>query len=377
MIDLSQFSGGKSPGEVLRSLLDQRGWTQDELALIMGCSRQSVHSLCADKVGITASMAVALAAAFNIPAILWMQLDMKYRIRRAEAEGDSREVEQRASLFRRVPVRDMQRRGWIAETNDVSRIESEIKRFFRIQSLDERGTLSVSLRRTASDDGLTPAQAAWCMRARQLAETVQVAPFTPDCIAPLKRALRKLAAYPKEARHIPVVCAEHGVRFAVIEPLPGAKIDGAAFWLDAQRPAISVSVRFDRIDGFWHTLFHEVAHIEHGDALSVDVDFNERDVIGVQAEAESRADAKAAADLVPQDELKSFILRVGPLYSSDRIVQFAHKVKMHPGVIVGQLQHKGELGYSALREFLVKIRGIVTETALTDGWGRSINLDVV
>ena len=50
---------------------------------------------------------------------------------------------------------------------------------------------------------------------------------------------------------------------------------------------------------------------------------------------------------------------------------------MHPGVIVGQLQYLGEIGYSSNREMLVKIRDIITSTALTDGWGQSISPNVL
>jgi hypothetical protein len=46
---------------------------------------------------------------------------------------------------------------------------------------------------------------------------------------------------------------------------------------------------------------------------------------------------------------------------------------MHPGVIVGQLQRREEIGYSALRDFLVKVRPAVTTTAMTDGWGQEIS----
>jgi len=54
------------------------------------------------------------------------------------------------------------------------------------------------------------------------------------------------------------------------------------------------------------------------------------------------------------------------------VVQFANKVKIHPGIVVGQLQHRNELGYSALRDMLVKIREVVTTTALTDGWNQNL-----
>jgi len=161
----------------------------------------------------------------------------------------------------------------------------------------------------------------------------------------------------------------------VIEPIPNVKIDGAAFWIDSE-PCIALSLRHDRIDGFWFTVMHEFAHIRNGDAFSFDNDLIDGlkgiAVMLVESEAERLANEHAASSLVPKAELESFIRRVGPYYSRDRVVQFAHKVKIHPGIVVGQLQHRNELGYGALRDMLVKIREVVTTTALTDGWNQNL-----
>lgn len=83
---------------------------------------------------------------------------------------------------------------------------------------------------------------------------------------------------------------------------------------------------------------------------------------------EIRADEFAANLLLPPDELKSFIRRVGPMYSRTRIVQFANKLNVHPGIIVGQLQHHGQLTYAQLRDLLRPIRAQITAAAVTDGW---------
>jgi HTH-type transcriptional regulator/antitoxin HigA len=90
----------------------------------------------------------------------------------------------------------------------------------------------------------------------------------------------------------------------------------------------------------------------------------------VEDEAEEFANQQAANALVPKLELESFIRRVGPLYPRERVVQFSNKVKIHPGIVVGQLQRRKEIGYHALRPFLVKVRDIVTSTSLTDGWNQ-------
>jgi HTH-type transcriptional regulator/antitoxin HigA len=192
----------------------------------------------------------------------------------------------------------------------------------------------------------------------------------------LRIKLRELAAYTKEARHLPRLFSENGIRFIVVEPLPGAKIDGATFWLNETSPVIAVSLRYDRIDNFWFTVMHEFSHVKWGDSFSLDVDLEGEDAVGTDnfemKASEQRANLEASGFLVGKADLDSFIRRVAPLFSKDRIVQFAHAIKMHPGIIVGQLRHRGELHPGANRELVTKIRDVVTETALTDGWGRTI-----
>jgi len=200
-----------------------------------------------------------------------------------------------------------------------------------------------------------------------------VAPFDRQRLKVAERKLRQIAAYEQEASRIAELLAYYGIRFVIVEPLPGAKIDGAAFWI-GDSPVIAVSVRLDRIDAFWFTVFHEFMHIKHGDSYSVDVSLVDEGEHGLtvataDSEAEVRANRDAAAALVPQDDLQTFIATTRPRYSATAIIQFAHLIKMHPGVIVGQLQHRGELSYSSHRGFLVRVRRMVTDHAVTDGWG--------
>ena len=41
-------------------------------------------------------------------------------------------------------------------------------------------------------------------------------------------------------------------------------------------------------------------------------------------------------------------------------------------IVVGQLQHRGEIAWANLRKMLVPVREIVSQTALTDGWGTAL-----
>jgi HTH-type transcriptional regulator / antitoxin HigA len=368
--------GPRHPGKILRSILGEKGWTQDDLSKITGIRRQTFSSIISGKSGISPEMALRLSAAFGNPASEWLRWDSEYQLANIAADTDIQDVASMKALYEIAPVRDMERRGWIRPTETVNDLRSELAAFYEADPIDEGISLSVAPRRTASTTSPSPAETAWCFRARQLARTLLVDPFSAERLPKTKSRLRRLAAHPKEARHIGPVLAEYGIRFVVVEPLPGARVDGAALW-DEIGPIVAVSIRHDRIDGFWFTLMHELEHIQNQDPISIDsglVDGTRGVTISVVNDsAEDRANRGAASSLITTKEIDSFIHRVGPLYSKDRIVQFANRIKIHPGIIVGQLQYRGELGYMALRDFLVKIREDVISTALTDGWGHSIS----
>lgn len=365
------------PGDVLRAELAKKGWTQAELARIIQRPLPTINEIIQGKKSITPEMAVVLGVAFGNGAKFWGQLDLDYRL--ALIPHDSADVERRLRLHAVAPIKEMEKRGWIRPNLSDDVLEQELQKFFGVSSLDEDPVFSVAARKADRLGELTPLQKAWCARARQMAIALPVKAFDRTKVAATERRLRQLAAYPKEARHVASTLAECGIRFVVIETLTGGKIDGAAFWLDEQSPVIAVSVCHDRVDSFWFTLMHEFAHICAGDAVSVDDDLtgDSYKPSEMKEDMERRADDAAANSLIPHAELTSFVRRVSPLYSKERIVQFAHRIKIHPGIIVGQLQHRGEIGYSANREMLVKIREAVTETALTDGYGRSIAPNVL
>jgi HTH-type transcriptional regulator/antitoxin HigA len=365
------------PGKILRQMMDERGWKAEELASITGISRQMVYYILTGKSNVTPETAARLAAALGNSAEEWVKWDALYRL--SSAEADTAGIGRMARLYDAAPIRDMQKRGWIKPTADPTELEAELTHFFGRNPIDEDVSLPIATKRTIVMPTLNAAEKAWCYRAKQLGKLVPANTFVPEMLNQSEKKLRKLAAFRKEIRHIPKVLAECGIRFLIIEPLPNVRIDGATLWIDTE-PVIAMSVRHDRIDGFWFTLMHEFAHVRHGDA-SVDTELVDS-VKGiavrlVEEDAEKIANQEAANSLIPRTELNSFIGRVGPFYPKERVVQFAHRIKIHPGIVVGQLQHRNEIGYSALRKMLVTIRDIITSTALTDGWNQEVAPSVV
>lgn len=172
-----------------------------------------------------------------------------------------------------------------------------------------------------------------------------------------------------------LLAAAAGVRFLVVETLSQTRIDGAYLWLNEKSSVIAVSLRFDRIDGFWHTVLHECAHVKYRDGLE-DGGLIDTDLVGEGAGTveekpaiEKRAEEFAADFSIQKSDLDNFILRVRPLFSQTKIQGSSTRLNVHQGIVVGQLQHRKAIPYSHSREMLAKVRHIVTEEALTDGFG--------
>ena len=362
------------PGEFIKDELDELGWTQADLAKIIGQDPSNVSKIISGQTAITPTTAKQLEDALGISAQYWMNLDTAYRL--AQEKQDNSAVKRAAKLFTIAPVREMERRQWINKTKTVDELENELIRFFG-KSLDEQPKFAAAARASvrAEDEGLTAAQSVWCYRAAKLAGSLKVSRFTRKAFDEGIPKLKALAKHAEQTRLVPRVLADMGIRFVVVEHLEGTHIDGAALWLADDQPVIAMSLRFGRIDNFWHTLAHECSHIRHRDAAVVDTDIVGTDRVESPSETERRADAEACEMLLPAQTIQSFIARVKPFYSKERIVKFAALHNVHSGIVVGQLQFRKEIKYEANREMLVNVREIVTAEAVTDGWGKVVEID--
>ena len=68
------------PGEFVREELEARGWTQEDLAEILGRPLRLVNEVIMAKRGITPETANGLAAAFGTSPQVWMNLESIYRL---------------------------------------------------------------------------------------------------------------------------------------------------------------------------------------------------------------------------------------------------------------------------------------------------------
>lgn len=366
----------RTPGQLIEALLAARGWTQRLLAIILNVNETSLNRIVAGKKPVSAEMAISLQEIFHHPAEDFLELQKRYDLAQARiiTRPDPGRAT-RAHLFGGLPVSEMITRGWLAADNirDVPKVESALAKFFGAPSVNEIEILPHVTRKTNACTEITPPQLAWIYRVKEIASDMVTARYSSAGVQNAVSLLRNLLFAAEEARKVPRILAECGIRYVIVETLSSAKIDGVCFWLNDLSPVIGMSLRFDRLDNFWFVLRHELEHVlqQHGhSAMMVDAELEgERAGTGATVLAEERIANEAAANFcVPQKRIESFIARKAPFFNQRDILGLARTLQVHPGLIAGQLQHRTGR-YDRFRQHLVRIRHIVAPSAMVDGWG--------
>jgi HTH-type transcriptional regulator/antitoxin HigA len=365
------------PGEFIAEELEARGWLQRDLAYILGVPEQAVNLIISGKRGISPEMSKAMGEAFGVAPSFLSNLQNAHDMSRARSPDPA--IRKRALFQGAYPVREMIKRGWLVDT-DVELLEGQLMRFFRRNSINDIPYLDHAAKKSADASNRDYADAslpqlAWLFRVRQICSEMAVAPYSEKTLRnAVDNIFPRFMVDPEEVRHVPRVLAECGVRFAIVETLPKALIDGVCLWLDQKSPVIGMTTRFDRIDNFWFVLRHEIEHVLNKDGcgqaeedVTVDVSLEIDGTENLPLE-EIKANKSAQDFCVPTGELDSFILRKAPYISERDIMGFSRRIGRHPGIVVGQVQYRLSRP-EFLNRLKVKVRQFIAPSAVVDGWG--------
>lgn len=363
----------QAPGDAIRAMLEEKEWSQRDLAFVIGIPESAVNLLVTGKRGISPEMAKVLAKAFGTAPEHFINLQVKYELARAKEPSEG--IERKAKLLTKAPVREMIKRGWLRESQDPDVLERRVLAFFGVESFDKMPVVAHAARRSVtagnSYEEQTPAQLAWLYRVRQIAKEIDAPKYSEAALRSVLKDLRALLRAPEEAQHVPRLLSQSGVRFVIVEALPNSKIDGVCTWLDPSTPVIGLSLRFDRIDNFWFVLRHEIEHVLRKDGQGVAIPRIDADVTDVRAglpEEERAANEAASAFCVPQEDFDSFINKKKPIPRERDLLDFASRHGLHPGLVAGQIRYRLKR-WDLFNRHNAKVRSFVIPSAIVDGWG--------
>jgi HTH-type transcriptional regulator/antitoxin HigA len=248
----------------------------------------------------------------------------------------------------KFPFREMQRRGWIPKVEKSSKVDvsREVKNF-----LDQAGSSSSLIplyRRNLKGLGASEMEERASYSAT--AWTARIIQRSKPCSAAASKFKIKNLSEDFFQNFVKLSSRENGPLEAietlsdigicvVIEPhLPGTLIDGAALLNSKGQPVIGLTLRFDRVDSFWFTLLHELAHVwKHLN------DPNESFVDRIDASdskdrLEKEANRIARESIIPRETWTKSAVRLNPSPAS--IIDLAHSLEIHPALVAGRVRYE-------------------------------------
>ncbi len=348
------------PGDTIVDLLEERGWTQAELAERSGFTRKHVNLLIAGKAPITEDTALKLERVLGSTARFWLTRETQYREPLARRTEQAK-LEADIDWLRQLPMKDMLKFGWIQHSAHKGGQVSECLRYFGVASVAAwRSYYEAPLaafRAAPKFEQKTGAVAAWLRFGELTATNISCTAFNKSGFRQALQTLRALTAELDPGVFVPKLiqtCAEVGVA-VVIAPAPkGCPVSGATRWMTPEKALLMLSLRYKSNDQLWFSFFHEAGHLlRHGKRLLfLEIDGK------LDNDLERDADRFAAETLIPPKHAPE----LASLPRTKLAVKaFAQHVGIAPGIVVGRMQRDGLLPWTHLNGLKVRYRWAMNE----------------
>ena len=318
--------------EAIKFRMEQQGLSQKDLVPFIG-SRSKVSEVLSGKRELTLSMIRALNKHLGIPA------EVLLKEKALSALDKYGGIE-----FNKFPIAGMVKNKAFTEVDTSNFMDkSEELIGFLIDKIGGCETIPEGLFRKSKSTRLNAKIGPFALQGWSLQVLAQAA----DRKTPVKfdrknmdksffRSLTSLSVLdegPKLAREFLI---KNGIILEIVPHLKNTYIDGASFIDAKNRAIIGLTIRYDRIDNFWFTLLHELAHIilhlEPGGFFADDMSLRGSES---DDEIEKQADAFAEEALLPDD----FPLSSRQFVSKEDILQYASAHNIHPAIAAGRIQH--------------------------------------
>ena len=311
--------------DAIKFRMDQLDMRPVDLVPYLG-SASRVSEVLSGKRSLTVDMINALSAGLGIPE-------------RALLKKDGSENE----YSRNIPTsvfKQMLSRGYFQENTKKER-SVILNDFFSNNTLNSAIFYRKSKFRTDSNVNHY-ILIAWANRVMEKSESIPASKDYKDGVIDLEY-MRNIARYSADEQHgvknAINKLLEDGVKVIIEPALEGSKLDGIAIFEDRNHPVIGLTLRYDRLDNFWFSLLHEIAHIAKHynlDETFIYDDFEEKS--SHLSDIEVEADVMASEALVDSAKWLVSAARIAP--SPITAIALAKELGVHPVIVAGKARYE-------------------------------------
>lgn len=154
------------------------------------------------------------------------------------------------------------------------------------------------------------------------------------------REVAKLSLDPKGPLQACEFLKEHGIGLVVVPHFQNTYLDAVTIMTNKDRPIIGLTIRYDRLDNFWFTLMHELAHMELHSNNPVDLFYDDLDDKDATSDEEEAADKEAREALIPENKWVNSPARLVP--SPIAAHSLARELGIHPAIVAGRMRREND-----------------------------------
>jgi HTH-type transcriptional regulator/antitoxin HigA len=344
------------PGDTILDLLEERGWTQQHLADRLGYSLKHVNQLIKAKVPLTEDAAIRLQNVLGASVGFWLTREAHYRERVALHDATERQAAM-VPWLERFPIKDLMDSGILVkrrlDAKSKPAMVGELLSFFGVATPDQwqsqYGCMELAFRRSREDQADVAAISAWLRLGERSAEKHEGPLYDEARFKGALTEIRGLSCQPPQnfQARMQELLHQAGVAFVLVPALPRTHVSGVARWLHARRPLIQLSLYGKQNDRFWFSFFHEAAHILLHGQHKKSVFLDDPSKAGSSSREEQEANAWARDFLIPPGEARKLETLAR---TKAAVIQFARSIGVHPGIVVGRMQHDRLLDVRWLNE---------------------------
>ncbi|MEP3231879.1 MAG: helix-turn-helix domain-containing protein [Hyphomicrobiales bacterium] len=318
--------------EAIEFRMDQLEIKQTQLAEMIGFPKSRISEVLNGKRKPSLDMMRALREYLNIPAEVLL----------GKINAELPEVCPNVS-WKSFPVSEMFKLGWLGDVMPKKdELESCIRNLMVAAKVDTPQFAGVKFRGVDEKEPNPQSVNAWLMKARGEAINAESEhPFDPEAVDHcFRRELAKISLYSDGPKRAFSKLNQVGITAVYVPCLKKTYIDGACFSLPSGKPAIAISVRYDRLDNFWFTLLHECVHVERhlaDEGVILDEIERQTGAFGNDPVMEKEADTLARKALVPDDIFEE-LRRVAGNISKAKVLSYAKRADVHEAIIAGQVR---------------------------------------
>ena len=132
-----------------------------------------------------------------------------------------------------------------------------------------------------------------------------------------------------------------GIKVVIERHLPKTYLDGATILTEKDNPIIGITIRHDRLDNFWFTLMHELAHVARHYNQDINVFYDEKLLEKNRGEitvVEREADEWAEESILPESKWEISNAKITPTPMATQ--SLANELGIHVAVVAGIIRYK-------------------------------------